>query len=248
MIQEKPNWGKKLGLLTPATNLTVEDELWRMRVEEVTIATARIVIDQVEWKTEQDLERFVLGVAERLPETTTRVMQAQPNGLLLGISSSNLWGGIKTNTEMKARARRDTGLELTTPVDAMIEGLDVFKARRIGVVTPYPELADAQVVSFFKEIGVEVVAQKGLRCKSARDIAEVPPAVLRDALCQVRVKGVEALVTLGTDLKISRVAAEAERWLGLPVLAVNATTWWCALRQQGVTARLLGWGTLLEDH
>ena len=248
MIQEKPNWGKKIGLLTPATNLTVEDELWSMRAEDVTIATARIVIDQVDWKTEKDLERFVLGVAERLPETTARVMQAQPDGLLLGISSSNLWGGVKTNTEMKARAKRDTGLELTTPVDAMIEGLDVFKARRIGVVTPYPELADAQVVSFFKEIGVDVVAQKGLRCKSARDIGQVPPSVMRKALRSVCVQGVEALVTLGTDLKISRVAAEAERWLGLPVLAVNATTWWCALRHQGVSARLPGWGMLLEEH
>ena len=32
------------------------------------------------------------------------------------------------------------------------------------------------------------------------------------------------LTTLGTDLKISRIAAQAEDWLGLPTVAVNAAT------------------------
>jgi maleate cis-trans isomerase len=65
-------WGVKFGVLTPATNLTVEDELWSMRVDGATVATARIVIDQVEWRAPQDLATFVEGVEKRIPDAITQ--------------------------------------------------------------------------------------------------------------------------------------------------------------------------------
>jgi maleate isomerase len=44
------------------------------------------------------------------------------------------------------------------------------------------------------------------------------------------------------------IAAEAERWLGIPVIAINAATYWSALRASGITDRIHGFGTLLEQH
>jgi maleate isomerase len=118
----------------------------------------------------------------------------------------------------------------------------------VGVVTPYPELADAKVVEFFDEIAVKVVAQKGLRATSSDAIGEIPAAEMRTALREVAVPGAEALVALGTDLKISRLAAQAEGWLGLPSIAVNAATWWYALRRSDIDTQLEGWGSLLGEH
>jgi maleate isomerase len=242
------NWGTKVGLLTPATNLTVESELCAMAVDGVTVATARIVIDQIKWVTPDDLRRFVEGVSEQVPATTERVMQARPDILLLGISSSPLWGGLTGNDALKARAKTDTGLDLVTPVDAIRTALDVLRATKVGVVTPYPELADNKVVEFFTELGVRVVSQHSLRCKSAQDIGEVPPVDIIKAFRAARVPEADVLVQLGTDLKTAAVAAQAEDWLGLPVLAVNTTTWWHTLRAAGSNARLPGWGALLRDH
>lgn len=242
------NWGKKIGVLTPGTNLTVEHELWSMRVDGATIATARIMIEQIQWKTDDDLRKFVEGVTNQLPATTAQVMQVQPDILLLGIASSPLWDGLKGNKQIKQRAKKDTGLDLITPVDAMERALKVYGAKKIGVITPYPELADAKVVQFFAEFGVEVIAQKGLRCKSAQEIGEVPPAVVRAAFQEVCVPGVDVLAQLGTDLNTAVVAAQAELWLGKPVLAVNTTTWWCTLRHLGIKTQLQGWGSLLAEH
>ena len=241
-------WGVKFGLLTPATNLTVEEEYWSMRVDGATISTARIVIDQVDWRAPEDLAKFVEGVKKRIPDAVTHVMQAKPDALVLGISISVLWGGRQGNDALKARVKADTGLELFTAVDALIAGLEVIGARRVGVVTPYPQLADQAVRNFFDDIGIEVLAQKSLRANSASAIGEIPPAQLRQAMKEANVPGAQAIVTLGTDLRISRIAAEAESWLCLPTLAVNAATWWLALRGMGVRARLDGWGSLLRDH
>lgn len=241
-------WGVKFGLLTPATNLTVEDEYWSMRVDGATISTARIVIDQVDWRAPEDLGRFVEGVKKRIPDAITRVMQAKPDALVLGISISVLWGGLKGNEELKAQVKADTGLTLFTAADAIVAGLAALGAKRVGVVTPYPQLADKAVSDFFSEIGVTVLAQKSLRATSASAIGEIAPADIRQAMRDANVPGAQAIVTLGTDLKISRIAAQAEDWLGLPTVAVNAATWWLALRGMGVQARLDYWGVLLREH
>lgn len=241
-------WGVKFGLLTPATNLTVEDEYWSMRVPGATLATARIVIDQVQWQQPGDLATFVQGVERRIPDAIAHAMQCQPDALMLGISISVLWGGLDGNEALKAKVKADTGLQLFTAVDALVAGLAAIGAKRVGVVTPYPQLADKPVADFFTSIGVEVLAQKSLRAPSATAIGEIPPAQLRQALKDAAVPGVQALVALGTDLKISRIAAQAEDWLGLPSVAVNAATWWLALRGMGVRAQLPDWGVLLREQ
>ncbi|MYM22182.1 arylmalonate decarboxylase [Duganella sp. FT135W] len=240
-------WGRKIGVLTPATNVTVENELWSMRVEPATIATARIIIDAVDWTAPDGLQRFVEGVNARLPETAKR-LQCKPDSLLLGISSSNLWGGLEGNRQIKASIKADTGLDMTTPVDAMLAAQHTLKFTRIGVVTPYPAVADEKIVAFFKEFGVEVVAQKSLHCTNPIEIGDVSEAVLRECLREVNVPEAQALVQLGTDLRMASVAAQAEGWLGKPTLSVNATTWWHCLRSNDIRARISGWGQLLAEH
>ena len=61
------------------------------------------------------------------------------------------------------------------------------------------------------------------------------------ALCGV-------LVQAGTNLSMLRLADEAERWIGKPVVTVNSATLWHALRAYGIEDRFEGFGTLLRDH
>ena len=44
-----------------------------------------------------------------------------------------------------------------------------------------------------------------------------------------------------------RLAAAAELWLGKPVIAINTATYWHALRANGITDQMSGFGRLLED-
>lgn len=246
--EKKGNWGVKFGVLTPATNLSVEDELWSMRVDGATVATARITIDQVEWKAPDDIVRFVDGVKRRIPDAITHVRQMNPDVLVLGISISVLWGGLKGNAELKRQVKAETGLDLYTAVDAIVAGIKTLGLDKVGVVTPYPELADKPVLSFFDELGVKVLTQKSLRAPSAGAIGDIEAPALCQAMREACVPGAQAIVTLGTDLKISRLAAQAEDWLGVTALAVNAATWWYALRSKGIGTRLADWGPLLRDH
>jgi maleate isomerase len=88
---------------------------------------------------------------------------------------------------------------------------------------------------------------KGLRCVSPRAIAQVPLDDIRAALRELNGPDVEALLQLGTALPAVAVSAEAEREMGKPVLAVNATTYWDALRRSGIEDRVRGFGRVLEE-
>ena len=108
-------------------------------------------------------------------------------------------------------------------------------------------MGDGNVQCFFEELGFEVGAVKGLRCPPRSSIAHVSENELRDALIEVDDSDVDAIVQCGTNLSMARLADEAERWLDKPVIAINAATWWMALRENGINDRIYGEGRLFEE-
>lgn len=78
-------------------------------------------------------------------------------------------------------------------------------------------------------------------------IAHTTEDQLRAALREVDGPEVEAIVQFGANLPMARPAAEAERWLGKPVIAVNVATYWHALRSFGIADRKPGFGRLMGN-
>ena len=76
----------------------------------------------------------------------------------------------------------------------------------------------------------------------------VEEPTIRAALRDLIDAGSEAVVQVGADLVMTRLADEAERWLGRPVLAVNAAMLWHALRAHNIHDRLGGLGSILRTH
>ena len=73
-------------------------------------------------------------------------------------------------------------------------------------------------------------------------------AELRDAIIEVDDPTVDAIVQVGTNLAMARVAGIAEFWLGKPVIAINTATYWWALRQNGIDDKIQGFGKLLSHY
>ncbi|NES21273.1 MAG: arylmalonate decarboxylase, partial [Symploca sp. SIO3E6] len=140
-----------------------------------------------------------------------------------------------------------SGLKLATGSRSCMTALDHFKVKNVGVITPYQPIADENVRKFFSDIGMNIVKLRGLKCPTAVAIAEVPEEVLRNTLLEMNDDSIEAFVQVGTNLSMVRLADEAERWLGKPVIAINAATWWYALRQNGINDKVYGCGRLLRE-
>jgi maleate isomerase len=75
----------------------------------------------------------------------------------------------------------------------------------------------------------------------------VTQAECRNAIRDLDGDDVDAIVQVGTNLSMVRLAAAAELWLGKPVIAINTATYWHALRANGIRDQMPGFGRLLEE-
>jgi maleate isomerase len=96
-------------------------------------------------------------------------------------------------------------------------------------------------------VGLTVVRDTALQCTSWTGIAGVTTAECRDAIRRLDGDDVDAIVQVGTNLSMVRLAAAAELWLGKPVIAINTATYWHALRTNGIQDQKQGFGRLLEE-
>lgn len=248
-------WRKKFAVLAPSTNTIVEPDFYAMRVPGVTAHFARIHIRDQNLSSDDAFERLLDQIREEIGYAIDRVMTCEPDYMVMGMSAETFWDGAEGNRTFIQRvsdrtraARTGKGLRVASGAEACERALKLFGAKRIGVVTPYQPIGDKNVIRFFNDIGFDVPALKGLKCPTAISIAHVTEDELRAALMEVNVPGVDALVQVGTNLSMLRLADEAERWLRKPVIAINAATWWMALRDNGIDDKVYGAGRLLREY
>jgi maleate isomerase len=114
------------------------------------------------------------------------------------------------------------------------------------VLSPYYPAANAQVANFFSDHGLVTVRDLPLRCQSWTDISRVDDRRIAQALRSLDGDDIDAIVQVGTNLSMARMAPYAEAFLGKPVIAINTATYWHALRSNGITDAVDGFGPLLQ--
>lgn len=242
-------WRLKLGVIAPSTNTVVQPEFDAMRPAGVTNHFGRIHIPNDPLRGDDDFTRLIETVRRKMMAAIDRVMTCEPDHLVMGMSSETFWDGLDGSERLRERVEARAGVKVTMGSDAAREALRCYgDIRRIGVVTPYLPVADAQVRRFFADCGFEVVRLEGLKCASPVLIAHVSERELRDAILRVDGPDVEAIVQVGTNLAMARLAGFAEFWLDKPVVAINTATYRSALRGNGIADNIVGFGSLLLRH
>ncbi len=243
-------WRRKFGVIAPSTNTSVQPEFDAMRPAGVTNHFARIRIPNMPLAGDDDFNALMDAIRGTITDAVDSVMSAEPDYLVMGMSAETFWDGLEGSVELERRIEARAGVKVAMGSDACRAALRTLApgARRIAVITPYQPVGDSQVARFFNDCGYEVAGLKGLRCESPVAIAHVPERVLRDAIIELNDPSVDAIIQVGTNLAMARLAAIAEFWLDKPVIAINTATYWWALRQNGIGDRVQGFGALLERH
>lgn len=241
-------WRAKFAVLIPSTNTSVQPEFDAMRPAGVTNHISRIVIPDIPLKSDDDFNKLIKLIEAAQMQAVDSAMSCHPDRLVLGISAETFWDGLNASRKLKRDLEAHTGLEVSMGAEACDEAFKVYKAKRIGVITPYWPVGDKNVSRFFEESGYAVRRITGLKCESPVLIAHATEAQMRAAFREVDGDDVDLLVQVGTNLACAKVAAAAEIWLQKPVVAINTAIYWQALRAHGIPDKVAGWGSLLERH
>lgn len=247
-MTDQLGWRKKFAVLIPSTNTSVQPEFDAMRPHGVTNHISRIRIPNIPLNDDADFQRLIQLIQAAQMEAVDSVMSCEPDRLVLGISAETFWDGLGASKALKRDLESHTGLPVSMGSDACQAALALYGAKRLGIVTPYQPVGDRNVERFFSECGFEVVHLVGLKCESPVRIAHVTEARLAQAIREVDGPDVDAIVQVGTNLAMARLAGVAETWLGKPVIAINTAIYWEALRASGIEDRIDGWGSLLLKH
>jgi maleate isomerase len=238
---------KRIGLVVPSTNTTVQPETDVLRVPGVTCHTGRVTIKERPLNTEEAFYEHMQMMRDGMGAAIDQIMTAGLDHLIMGIALESFWGGVAAADKLQADLAQRAGVGISMGSTASVAALRKLGATRIAILTPHQPRGDEMVRAYFIEAGFNVVRLRGLKCATPRAIAQVAQGDIRNALRELDGSDVDALLTLGTALPAAGIAVEAEHWLGKPVLAVNVVSYWHAIRQCGIEDRVSGHGRLLEE-
>jgi maleate isomerase len=236
------------GVLGPSTNTIVQPDFDDLRVPGVTNHYSRIVVDDAKAISDESFMAGTLEISRNTLDAVRGVLTCNPDYLVMGMSAVTFYGGAKGAEAWRQNIEDACGLKLCTGSQSLIEAFNAYGGiKRIAVLSPYYPSANAQVANFMSDHGIDVVRDTCLRCPSWTAIAQVPTATLREELKRLDGDDVDALVQVGTNLSMTRLAGAAEMYLGKPVIAINTATYWNALRQNGIADKVYGFGRLMEE-
>ena len=241
-------WRKTFGAIGPSTNTVVQPDFDAMRPVGVTNHYSRIFTPNSTALSNDTFRAGIATISDNVMDAVKSVMTCAPDYLVMGMSAITFFGGRKGADAFVRRMQDETGIGISVGSHSTTAALQAYGGvKRIAVLSPYWPVMNEAVVGYFGDMGFTVVRDIALQCTSWTAIAQVTPAQCRDALRKLDGDDVDALVQVGTNLSMIRLAAAAEIWLGKPVIAINTATYWHALRTSGIQDRKEGFGRLLSD-
>lgn len=236
----------RIAIVVPSTNTSCQPESEMLRPHGVTNHIARISIKERPLTTEQAFMDHVQAMREGMRTAIDQVMTCQPTHVIMGVALEAFWGGVAAAEELQNELSSRAGVGISMGSTATVAALKCHGAKSIAVLTPHQPRGDEQVHRYFEQAGFVIRRLIGLKCPSPVQIAHTPRSRVIETLRAVDGDDIDAIVQVGTNLAAIDTCAEAERWLGKPVLAINAVTYWDALRRSGITEQVLGHGSTLE--
>jgi maleate isomerase len=241
---------RKFGVIGPSTNTIVQPDFEMMRPSGVTNHYSRIFTPNAQAVSNETFMAGTQLIGKNVLDAVRSVMTCAPDYLVMGMSSVTFYGGVTGADAFRAKVEREAGIGISIGSQSCTAALKAYGGiKRIAFLSPYYPVANREVARYFTESGFEVVRDIYLQCKSWTAIAEVTPETLCGRLIELNGDGrdVDAIVQVGTNLSMVRLAAAAEIFLGKPVIAINTATYWHALRQNGIADKIAGLGRLLEE-
>jgi maleate isomerase len=240
-------WRRKLGTIGPSTNTVVQPDYDAMRPIGVTNHYSRIFTPNAT-VTNETFRAGINVISDNVMNAVKSVMTCQPDYLVMGMSAITFFGGAKGADSFVRNIEAATGIGISIGSHSATAALRRYGVtKRIAVLSPYWPVMNEAVIGYFRDMGFEVVRDIAMQCASWTAIAEVSSEQCRDALRKLDGDDVEAIVQVGTNLSMVRLAAAAEIWLGKPVIAINTATYWHALRANGIEDRIEGFGRLMAE-
>ena len=231
-----------IGLIVLATDYTIEHE-WRQLFAEID----GVALYQSRIFNENNVTPETLrAMSPRITDCTNVITpDTGVDVIAYGCTSASMAIGEEKVFENIHAAKPDS--KCTTPITAAFAAFDAFKARRIGVLTPYTAEVNKIVGEYIAARGFQVPVFGSFNEGKDTNVARITPAAIESAVRElIKHADVDAIFVSCTSVRLMETCAALERNLGIPLTSSNHAMAWHALRLAGINDSLVRFGSLYD--
>lgn len=138
---------------------------------------------------------------------------------------------------------------ISNPITACKAALNALGLKKIALVTPYPPSVTLEMQFNLQAVGIQINAVASFNQSDDFTVARITQQSILDAICEVGVRDdCDGVFVSCTSLRALSVIAEAEAYLGKPVISSNQALIWHLMRLVGLPANPDKSGLLFEKN
>ena len=246
---------RRIGLIVPSSNTTMETELPEMFRRQslvdgslFTFHSSRAVLHSVD---AESLDLMVDQVDRCVAELADARVDAYAYACLVALMAR----GPGAHEEAERRIERAAGdtpgftPAIVSSAGALIRGIFALGLSKVAILTPYVDSLMELVVGYLEAAGITVVEGINLSVADNLEVGRLNPSRLPDLAAQMDTSNADGVV-ISACVQMPSLPAitETERRLDLPVLSAASATAWDVLTRLGVEPAIPGGGALLDPE
>lgn len=233
-----------LGVLTPSSNTVLEPVTSAILsgLPDASAHFARFTVTRIAL-SEGALAQFdaapMLAAARQLADARV--------GVICWSGTAASWLGFDRDHDLCAQITAETGIPACTSVLALNDLIDSTPNRRFGLVSPYTDDVQTQIIGNYARAGYDVVAEAHAGISDNYSFSDISEDAVMEMCRSVARDGAESIVIMCTNMRGAALADRVGRELGIPLFDSAAAVVWKALHHLNADpARVVGWGSLFR--
>jgi maleate isomerase len=211
-----------VGMLTPQANTTVEPEFNLLWPPGVAMINARLVSEKSAMADR--LRDYFANYAASLRQFADAPLAVAA----AACTGASYLAGREREAALVDEIHARNGYPFITAATAVVDALTVLRARRLGLVSPYPADLSRASAAYWQSHGFDVaeVVDVSSGETAFHPIYSLGALSAARALDALEHKPLDAIVMLGTGMPTLATIANAIGWKGAPVMSCNLCLAW----------------------
>ena len=190
---------------------------------------------------------------DSLAKATKYVAEGGLDVVAYTCTTGSFYKGVGWDTEICEIMSEVAGVPAFATSPSVVTALNEFGAKKISVVTPYPEWNNVRLRAYLEAKGFDVLNLEG-HPETGNNQGSMnliphqdPEEIFKFAVENCR-PDADALLCSCTNWRALEIVERLEQRLGRPVVTSNQATIWLVARQLGIDGPINGFGSLLREH
>ena len=217
-----------MGVLTPQANTTVEPEFWALLPPDWSMLNARLT------SAKTNIEERLVEYTTKFAETSDQFANAPVDVIAAACTGASYLIGAEAEARIVKDVEMRRGVPFLTAALASVAALRAMNARRIALLTPYPESLNAASARYWESHGFEIVAKAGptLKTEAFHPIYAMAGSSVLQSYRQLSDSDPDAILMLGTGMAtLAPLSAGYDAGLA-PAVSCNLALAWAASQKR----------------